>query len=120
MRGAFLIHKAYQLDPRLMPASLVYYMATEGGARALNLSQVGRIEAGWKADLVLIEAIFPTPVEEWNLYDQILLYRNPEHVRLVMVDGKILLNDGKLLNGHETAAREALWKETQRLWSKAL
>ncbi len=116
MRGAFLIHKAAQRDPRLMPASLVYYMATEGGARALNLDGVGRISPGWKADLVLIDARFPTPAGEWNLYDQIILYRNPEHVRMVMVDGQILVRDSILAAGSEETARKALHREAARLW----
>ncbi len=42
MRGAFLIHKAKQQDPRVMPANLVWRMATEDGARALNLRKSGQ------------------------------------------------------------------------------
>ncbi len=116
MRGAFLIHKANGLDPRLMPASLVYYLATEGGARTLNLEQVGRIEAGWKADIQLIAADFPTPAGEWNLYDQLILYRNPEHIRLVMVDGRILLQDGQLKTNFDPHAHRALHAQAERLW----
>jgi cytosine/adenosine deaminase-related metal-dependent hydrolase len=119
MRGAFLIHKANGLDPRLMPASLVYYLATEGGAKALNLDKVGRIETGWKADLQLIDAAFPTPPAEWNLYDQLILYRNPEHVRLVMVDGVILLQNGELKTRFDPNARQSLWEQANRLWEKA-
>jgi 5-methylthioadenosine/S-adenosylhomocysteine deaminase len=119
MRGAFLIHKANGLDPRLMPASLVYYLATEGGAKALNLEKVGRLEAGWKADLQLIDAAFPTPPAEWNLYDQLILYRNPQHIRLVMVDGNILLQDGELRTPFDPHARQALWEQASRLWEKA-
>lgn len=118
MRGAFLIHKANQRDPRLMPASLVYYLATEGGARTLNLEKVGRIRAGWKADLQLIDADFPTPAAEWNLYDQLVLYRDPQHVRMVMVDGRILLENGESKTGRESVAHETLWEETLRLWGK--
>ncbi len=116
MRGAFLIHKANGLDPRLMPANLVYYTATEGGARALNLEKVGRIKPGWKADLQLISADFPTPAGEWNLYDQLVLYRNPEHVQAVMVDGRFLLREGKLLTDHDPQARQALHTQAERLW----
>jgi 5-methylthioadenosine/S-adenosylhomocysteine deaminase len=116
MRGAFLIHKANGLDPRLMPAALVYFMATEGGAQALNLEKVGRIEAGWKADLQLIDANFPTPAGEWNLYDQLILYRNPEHVRMVMVNGRLLLLDGQLKNDFDPQARQALHAQAERLW----
>ena len=120
MRGAFLIHKANGLDPRLMPANLVYFMATEGGAQALNLEKVGRIEAGWKADLQLIDAGFPTPAGEWNLYDQLILYRNPEHVRMVMVDGRILLKDGQMRTDYDHQARQALQAQAERLWRSAL
>jgi Cytosine deaminase and related metal-dependent hydrolases len=119
MRGAFLIHKAAGLDPRLMPASLVYFLATEGGARTLNLEKVGRIEAGWKADLQLIAADFPTPEGEWNLYDQLILYRNPEHVRMVMVDGRILLKDGQMGTDYDPQARLSLHAQAERLWRSA-
>ncbi|MBI5052837.1 MAG: amidohydrolase family protein, partial [Chloroflexi bacterium] len=68
MRGAFLIHKAHRQDPRVMPANLVWQLATEGGARALDLKNVGRLAPGWQADLQLIDSQFPTPVELHNLY----------------------------------------------------
>src|SRR5690606_31285917 len=87
MRGAFLIHKAKQQDPRVMSASLVWRMATEDGARALNLEKTGRIEKGWQADLQLIDSHFPTPATEENLFDQLILYRNPQHVKMVMAAG---------------------------------
>ena len=119
MRGAFLIHKAAQTDPRLMPAGLVYHLATEGGARALGLERVGRLAPGWKADLQLIAADFPTPAAEWNLYDQLILYRNPEHVRLVMVDGRILLQNGLPLTGDPDAAHANLLAQAERLWQAA-
>mgnify|MGYP001029082626 CR=1 FL=1 len=119
MRGAFLIHKAKGLDPRLMPASLVYHLATEGGARTLGLDSVGRIEAGWKADLQLISTDFPTPAGSWNLYDQLILYRNPGDVRFVMVNGRFLLKDGQLLTDHDPHARQALHSHAKRLWQAA-
>ena len=62
MRGAFLIHKAHRQDPRVMPANLVWQLATEGGARALGLEKVGRLAPGWQADLQLIDSTLPTPV----------------------------------------------------------
>ena len=119
MRGAFLIHKAKGLDPRLMPANLVYHLATEGGAQALNMKKIGRIEAGWKADLQLITVDFPTPANEWNLYDQLILYRNPEHIRMVMVDGRILLLDGQLKTNFNPKARQILHAQAERLWQGA-
>jgi len=119
MRGAFLIHKANACDPRVMPANLVWHMATGGGAQALNLEKVGQIAPGWQADLQLIDADFPTPAEEWNLYDQLVLYRNASHVRLVMTAGKILVEDGNLLVGDQTETRQKLGEQARRLWSRA-
>jgi 5-methylthioadenosine/S-adenosylhomocysteine deaminase len=102
-----------------MPAALVYFLATEGGALALNLDKIGRIEAGWKADLQLIAADFPTPAGAWNLFDQLILYRNPEHVRMVMVDGAILFLEGKLNTDFDPHARQALHAQAERLWQAA-
>ena len=88
MRGAFLIHKAHRQDPRVTPANLIWRLATEGGARAIGLERVGRLAPGWQADLQLIDASFSTPATVTNLYDQLLLYRNHDHVRAVMVAGQ--------------------------------
>lgn len=121
MRGAFLIHKANQRDPRVMPAQTVWQMATEGGAQALGLDKVGRLETGWQADLQLIDAHLPTPLEEHNLYEQLVLYRNAKHVRYVMVAGKERVVNGEVsgvdwhqLYRNSHAAAEKLWKTTRQ------
>ncbi|MBN1538293.1 MAG: amidohydrolase family protein [Anaerolineales bacterium] len=117
MRGAFLIHKAHQQDPRLMPANLVWHLATEGGAKALGLNNVGRIEPGWQADLQLIDLDFPTPVEEWNIFDQLLLYGNRDNVKAVFVAGEPLVKDGRLLRVDEKVARESCRRQARELWA---
>lgn len=116
MRGAFLIHKAHRQDPRVMPASLVWRLATEGGARALGLEKVGRLAPGWQADLQLIDSALPTPSEAWNLYDQLLLYRSRRDVRAVMVAGQWRVRDGALLGLDEAALRASVHRAAQRLW----
>ncbi|GAP13969.1 cytosine deaminase [Longilinea arvoryzae] len=119
MRSAFLIHKAHRQDPAVMPAGLVWKMATLGGAQALNLNKVGCIQEGWQADLQLIDADFPTPDGEWNLYDQLILYRNPEHIRLVMTAGKTLYQAGQPAGWDESDLRRDLHLQANRLWEKA-
>jgi len=118
MRGAFLIHKANQLDPRLMPAGLVWQMATLGGAQALAMKGSGCLQPGWQADLQLIDAAFPTPAGEWNIYDQLILYRNPEHIHLVMSAGRVLYQDGQLTWGNEEDIHRALQYQASRLWGQ--
>lgn len=116
MRGAFLIHKAHRQDPRVMPAGLVWQLATAGGARALGLERVGQLLPGWQADLQLIDSILPTPVESWNLYDQLLLYRSRRDVRAVMVAGQWRVRDGSILNVDEAALRARAHAAARRLW----
>jgi cytosine/adenosine deaminase-related metal-dependent hydrolase len=116
MRGAFLIHKAHRQDPRVMPANVVWRLATEGGALALGLTEVGRLEPGWQADLQLIDAAVPTPVEPWNLYDQLLLFRSRRDVRDVMVSGQWRVRNGVVLDVDEGALRARAHAGARRLW----
>ncbi len=119
MRGAFLIHKANQLNPQVMPAHDVLYLATEGGAKSIGLEQVGRLEPGWAADLQIIDASFPTPVAQHNLYDQLVLWRNHTHVRDVMVAGQWRVRDGIVLDADLGVMRARVHHAAERMWAKA-
>jgi len=116
MRGAFLIHKAHRQDPRVMPANVVWRLATEGGAQVLGLDRVGRLAPGWQADLQLIDSDLPTPAEAWNLYDQLLLYRSRRDVAGVMVAGQWRVRDGAVLGVDEAALRGRVHESARRLW----
>lgn len=120
MRGAFLIHKAAHLNPQVMPADQVWYLATEGGARALALDRVGRLEPGWAADIQIIDAAFPTPASDHNLYDQLVLWRNHTHVRDVMVAGAWRVRAGVVLDADLGAMRARVHDNARRMWAKAL
>ncbi len=119
MRGAFLIHKADQLDPQVMPAGLVWYLATEGGAAALGLNKVGRLAPGWQADLQLFKANLPTPLAEHNLYDQTLLYCHQTDVTATIVAGKTLMRDGVIAGSDQAALLANTHEAALRLWNAA-
>lgn len=124
MRGAFLIHKAARQDPRVMPASLVWYLATEGGAQTMGLEKVGRLAVGWQADLQLFTLNLPTPIQEHNLYDQSLLYGHGSDVTGTMVSGKVLMRECAppcghgMINGIDpTALLARTHRAAERLWT---
>jgi 5-methylthioadenosine/S-adenosylhomocysteine deaminase len=117
MRGAFMLHKARLLDPGAMPAATVLGMATEGGAQALGLERVGRLEPGWSADLQLVDAAFPTPATRHNLVDQLVLWRNQSHVSNVMVAGDWRVRSGDVLEADLDALRARTHEQARRLWS---
>lgn len=117
MRGAFLIHKAYQQDPQAMPAKDVYKMATGLGAQAMGVNDAGKLEEGYLADIITIDLDSPTPINEHNVYDQLILFRNPENVNDVMVDGRFLKRDGRLLTVNEEAVKREVRQAAQTFWS---
>jgi 5-methylthioadenosine/S-adenosylhomocysteine deaminase len=119
MRGAFLIHKANQQNPQVMPAHQVWYLATEGGARALGWEKIGQLQPGWAADLQLIEATFPTPLTSHNLYEQLLLWRNHTHVKDVMVAGVWRVQDGRVLDADLDELRARTEASAARMWRKS-
>jgi 5-methylthioadenosine/S-adenosylhomocysteine deaminase len=120
MRGAFLIHKASHCDPRVMPAGLVWRLATEGGARAIGLENVGRLQPGWKADFQLIQPQLPTRLTQHNLYEQLLLYCNHHNVTAAVVDGQVRLHGGQAVGVDLEFLMEKTREAADRLWQKAV
>jgi len=118
MRGAFLLHKARLQDPQVMPAHQVFGLATEGGARALGLNDVGRLAPGQKADLQLIDARFSTPARRHNLFDQLVLWRNRHHVTDVMVAGHWRVRNRELPGVDTERLRARAAEQAERLWAK--
>jgi cytosine/adenosine deaminase-related metal-dependent hydrolase len=117
MRGAFLIHKAHRLDPQVMPAKTVYRMATSLGADAIGRSDLGRLAPGCPADVITILADTHTPVTEENIYDQLVLFRNPEDVQNVFVGGRQLKSNGRLTRLDQQSIGEELRAACERFWS---
>ncbi len=91
------IYKDSHLDVGVMPAERVLEMATIRGAEALGLErEIGSIEAGKRADLVLFSRNAP----EWRpLLDPVnnLVYAaSGASVDTVIIDGRIVLDRGRL------------------------
>lgn len=117
MRGAFLIHKGVRQDPGVMPARTVLSMATSWGAEAIGIPTAGKLAPGMLADLIGIDLSFPTPLTEDNVFDQLVLYRSGNNVRLSIVNGKLLMKDGELLTVDMEQARHAVAVQVKRLWN---
>lgn len=116
MRGAWGLHKANLEDPQAMPAKDVYNMATALGAEAIGVEKVGKLKEGYLADIITIKIDTPTPINEYNVYDQLVLYRNPSDVVDVMVDGKLLMEGGKLLTINEEEVKAEVREAALKFW----
>ena len=97
---AGLVHKIAETDYRKWPQSQeVLRCATSNAARAMRIErEVGSIEAGKQADLIVIDldTLAFTPLND--LRRQLVFCENGSSVRVVMVAGRIVVEDGKLLS----------------------
>lgn len=76
----------------------VLYMATLGGAEAIHMgSEIGSIEVGKRADVVVISTDSPCMVASSNLAAALVLHASPSDVETVIVNGEIVKDNGKLL-----------------------
>jgi 5-methylthioadenosine/S-adenosylhomocysteine deaminase len=80
-------------------------MATIEGARALHMEkEIGSLEAGKKADFVILNLDVPNAVPMYDVYSQIVYALKASEVETVVVGGKTLLENGKLLTVDEAKA----------------
>ena len=119
MRAAFLIHKGYLQDPTVMPAETVLEMATIKGAEAIGLEkQVGSLEVGKRADVILLNPTLPTPVTAENVVAQLVTFGRGSFVEDVMVNGKMIVEKGKVLTAEEEEAARKCREAANSLWEK--
>lgn len=109
MRLAALIHKPFH-GPSSMPAETVVEIATLGGAKAMGLeNEIGSLEEGKKADMVLIslDGWHTRPQNAAKVYSQLVYQAQASDVSATIVDGHLLMKDGHLLiiNEEEVKSR---------------
>ena len=99
------LQKIYRVDPRALGAKGALEMATIEGARALHMEkEIGSLETGKKADFVILTLDVPNAVPMFDVYSQIVYALKASEVQTVVVAGKTLLKNGKLLTVDEAAA----------------
>ncbi|GAB4346637.1 MAG: amidohydrolase [Candidatus Abyssubacteria bacterium] len=102
MKLASLALKMKTQDPTFLPAWKALRMATVEGAAAVGLDrEVGSLEPGKKADLILIDLKKPslTPVLREpvrNIVPNLVLSARGDEVAMSIIDGKVIYEDGKI------------------------
>lgn len=97
-----LIHKGVNKTPQCISAREGFRIATINGAKALGLEEeTGSIEAGKKADLVILDLNTPSLTPRNNLIAGLSYSANGSEVETVIIDGKIVMEDRKVLTMDE-------------------
>ncbi|HXF43526.1 MAG TPA: amidohydrolase [Pyrinomonadaceae bacterium] len=107
MDTAAKLHKVFSRDPKAVSAEEAFSMATIDGARALHLEdKTGSLEVGKYADLVLVDisGLHQTPL--FNLYSQLVYATKASDVTSVMIGGRWVMFNRRLLTLNENAIKK--------------
>jgi 5-methylthioadenosine/S-adenosylhomocysteine deaminase len=120
MRATYLIHRAVTRDPNAMDAYTILEMATIRGAELYGLEkQLGSIERGKKADLIVIKPdLLPTPLNPDSVVGHLINTINGHDVSTAIADGKIVMRDRTVTTVDEIDAQKKGQDAAAELWRR--
>ncbi len=107
MDTAAKLHKVFSKDPKVVSAEQAFMMATIGGARALHLENlIGSLEVGKRADIVIVDFDNLNQTPSYNIYSSLVYATKSGNVRHVVIDGRIVMRDKRLLTLDENGIKK--------------
>jgi 5-methylthioadenosine/S-adenosylhomocysteine deaminase len=98
MGTAARLHKVARLDPTLMDAQSVVRMATIEGAKVLGMEkQIGSLEPGKKADVIVLDLNKPHLTPLYNVYSHLVYAASGADVDMVVINGQVVMENRRLL-----------------------
>src|SRR5882724_5982214 len=99
--------KITKMNPLALNAKAVVEMATIDGAKALHMEkEIGSLEPGKKADLIIISLDEPNAVPMYDIYAQLAYALKGSDVETVVIGGRVVMRDRKLLTIDEPRVLE--------------
>jgi 5-methylthioadenosine/S-adenosylhomocysteine deaminase len=108
------LQKIAKMDPRALGAKAAVAMATIDGARALHMEkEIGSLEPGKKADLIIIGLDAPNAVPAFDVYSQLAYALKASDVETVLIAGRVVMRNHQLLtvNQPEAIAKARLYQK---------
>ena len=100
MKVTALIHKVSRRDPKAVPAQMALDMATRIPGDFVRW-KVGRICEGYRGDIVLLNVRVPWWVPLHSVVSHLVYSARSTDVRYVLIDGEVILEDGRFIKGDE-------------------
>ena len=97
MRTCALLHKVSTLDSTVLPSYQVLKMATRNGAKVVGIENLGSIEPGNKADLILLDMQKPHLTPQHDPLANTVYAAQSSDVKTVIIDGRIVMKDRQVL-----------------------
>jgi putative selenium metabolism protein SsnA len=119
-KTAFHVQKLRTGDPRVAYAE-AYAMAFLNNREIVRKAfgmNIGRIETGAKADLILIDYFPPTPLHSGNLFGHLLFGISNAPIDSLIVNGRHIVKDQHCVTVDEPAVAEKATRQAQSLWRR--
>jgi 5-methylthioadenosine/S-adenosylhomocysteine deaminase len=116
MDSAAKLHKVFSNDPKVLTALEAFEMATIRGARALHLEkEIGSIEKGKRADLVIVDMESLNQTPSYNIYSDLVYSTKAGDVRTVIIEGRVVMRDRRLLTLNEETIKADARRYRERI-----
>ena len=116
MKTAAYLQKVNTMEPTSINAYEILKMSTIEGAKVLGLEdQIGTLEPGKKADIIFIKTDKIHLCPENDVCANIVYSANGSDVEMVMIDGKVVMQNRKMTNLDEKEVMRQVKKIAKRL-----
>ena len=96
------LHKVFSGDPKVISAQQAFELATIRGAQALHLDkEIGSLETGKRADLLIIERDALNQIPLYNVYSDLVYATKSFDVQSVIINGRVVMQNRRLLTLNE-------------------
>jgi 5-methylthioadenosine/S-adenosylhomocysteine deaminase len=100
------LHKVFTGDPKVISAQEAFELATIRGAQALHLDkQIGSLETGKRADLLVIDRDTLNQIPLYNVYSDLVYATKAADVETVIINGRLVMRNKRLLTLNEAAIK---------------
>ena len=115
MKFAALKHKLIEKNPVVADAQTILDMATISGAKAIgNENMLGSLEIGKKADIIILDLNQPHLLPLHNIISSLVYSANGADVQTVIINGKIIMENRKILSVNEQKFLEKISKRYEK------
>ncbi len=116
MKTMTLLAKLSTDNPTSITAEMAVRIATIEGAKVLNLDkEIGSLEVGKKADIILIDIEKPNTTPIYNIYSTLVYAVNGSDVTDVIINGKIIMQNSNILTADEKLVMKKINKIAENI-----
>jgi 5-methylthioadenosine/S-adenosylhomocysteine deaminase len=120
MKTTALLHKVTTLDATVLLPEDILWMACRGGAIAFGQpDQIGSLETGKKADIVLVDLNTPLAMPVHRVPSALVYNASPRDVDTVIIDGQMVMRNKQLLCVDEESLLAEARQACERLFKRA-